>query len=91
MIFGESQSLSLKGQNSDLEEYKVSSNRVYSLRAIKNGRVGTAFSEATDQHSMVERVLNKATYANLESHETILANSDTLATDDLLMCSQEAI
>jgi PmbA protein len=94
LIIDEGETLSLKACNGELEEYKVSSSRIFGLRVIKNGHVGTAYSEAVDADalvSMVGQALNNASFVKVGYHENILPNSDHLKTDDELLCPQEPI
>lgn len=94
LIIDEGETLSLKARDGGLEEYKVSSSRIFGLRLIKNGRIGTAYSEAVDTDalsSMVEQALNNASFVKVESHEHILTNSGHLRTDDDLLCPQEQV
>jgi PmbA protein len=93
LIVDEGQSLSLKAREGELEEYKVSSSQVFGLRVIKDGRVGTAYSEASDVDalsSMVEQALVNATFAAADRHEKILANTGSLKTDDALLHPEDA-
>ncbi|MCP4750688.1 MAG: TldD/PmbA family protein [Proteobacteria bacterium] len=88
LIVDEGQSLSLKARDGELEEYKVSSSRVFGLRIIKDGKVGTAYSEASDAEalvSMVDQALTNASFAAVEVHEKILPNAGDLRTDDALL------
>jgi len=48
LIIDQGQALSLKAKDGELEEHKVTSSQVFGLRVIKDGRVGTAYSEAAD-------------------------------------------
>jgi PmbA protein len=94
LIIDEGETLSLKARDGELEEYKVSSSRIFGLRVIKNGHVGTAYSEAVDADalsSMVGQALNNASFVKVESHENILPNSNHLKTEDELLCPQEQI
>lgn len=89
LIVDEGQSLSLKAQQGELEEYKVSSSQIFGLRVVKDGRVGTAYSEASDSEalkSMVEQAITNASYSKVEAHEKILLNANVLTTDDNLLC-----
>ncbi|MBL4682339.1 MAG: TldD/PmbA family protein [Pseudomonadales bacterium] len=92
LIVDEGQSLSLKARQGELEEYKVSSSQVFGLRVIKDGRVGTAYSEASDPDalkSMLDQALLNASFVAVENHEKILPNSAKLKTDDALLCPEE--
>ena len=94
LIIDEGETLSLKARDGELEEYKVSSSRIFGLRVIKDGHIGTAYSEAVDADalaSMVGQALNNASFGKVESHENILPNSDQLKTDDALLCPQERV
>ncbi len=94
LIVDEGSSLSLKAQEGELEEYKVNSSRIFGLRVINEGRVGTAYSEASDSaalRSMVDQALVNAQFAAAEEHEKILPNSDQLHTDDTLLCPEEHV
>ena len=94
LIIDEGETLSLKARDGELEEYKVSSSRIFGLRVIKNGHVGTSYSEAADANalsSMVGQALNNASFVKVESHENILLNSDQLITDDDLLCPKEHV
>ncbi len=94
LIVDEGETLSLKARDGELEEYKVSSSRIFGLRVIKNGHIGTAYSEAVDADalaSMVGQALNNASFGKVEPHENILPNADHLRTDDALLCPQEQV
>ena len=93
LIVDEGQSLSLKAREGELEEYKVSSSQVFGLRVIKDGKVGTAYSEASDKDAlsaMVEQALVNASFAAADLHEKILANTGSLKTDDTLLHPEDA-
>jgi PmbA protein len=94
LIVDEGETLSLKARDGELEEYKVSSSRIFGLRVINNGRIGTAYSEAVDADalgSLVNQALTNASFGKVESHENILPNSGHLHTDDELLCPQEQV
>ncbi|MFT5658090.1 MAG: PmbA protein [Gammaproteobacteria bacterium] len=94
LIIDQGESLSLKAQGGELEEYKVSSSRIFGLRVIKNGHVGTAYSEADDTQaleSMVRQAITNASFVKVEAHEKILPNSDRLITDDRILCPPEQV
>ena len=81
LIIDEGETLSLKANDGELEEYKVSSSRIFGLRVIKDGHIGTAYSEAVDADalgSMVDQAFNNASFGKVEPHENILPNSDHL-------------
>jgi len=94
LIIDEGETLSLKARDGELEEYKVSSSRIFGLRVIKDGHIGTAYSEAVDADalgSMVAQALNNAGFGKTEPHENILPNAGQLKTDDALLCPQDEI
>jgi|TARA_B110000967_G_C18887185_1_gene564798 PmbA protein len=94
LIVDEGETISLKACEGELEEYKVSSSRIFGLRVIKDGHIGTAYSEAVDADalkSLVGQALNNASFVKIESHENILPNSNQLKTDDNLLCPQEQV
>ena len=94
LIVDEGETLSLKARDGELEEYKVSSSRIFGLRVIKEGQIGTAYSEAVDTDalgSMVGQALNNASFGKVEAHENILPNSDQLKSDDELLCPEEQV
>ena len=94
LIIDQGESLSLKAREGELEEYKVSSSQIFGLRVIKDGKVGTAHSEAVDRDalsSLVEQALTNASFTAIEVHENILANEVNLKTDDSVLCPAEEV
>ena len=94
LIIDQGESLSLKASDGELEEYKVSSSQIFGLRVIKDGKVGTAYSEAADSDalsSLVKQALTNASFTAIEVHENILSNEVTLKTDDLVLCPAEEV
>ena len=93
LVVEEGSALSLKAKDGELEEHKVSSSRVFGLRAIKNHRVGIAYSEATDDEAletMVRQALANAAFAEADADETVAPATGRLATDDRLLCPPDA-
>ena len=93
LIVDQSDAISLKARNGQLEEHKVTSSRIFGLRVIKDEKVGTAYSEAADPdslESLVEQALTNASYAAPEVHEKILANDARLSTDDAIFCPADS-
>ena len=94
LIIDEGETLSLEARDGELEEYKVSSSRIFGLRVIKDGYIGTAYSEAVDADalgSMVDQALNNASFVKVESHENILPKCDRLETGGGLRWPQEQV
>lgn len=89
LIIDEGQTLSLRAQKGQIEEQKVSSNLIFGLRVVKESRVGTAYSEASNEDaldSMVNQALLNASLAKIEPDETITDISGSLRTDDEMLC-----
>lgn len=87
VILHNSASLSFKAENKKLEEYKVSSSQVTSVRVIKNNRSGISYSESLGHDSlkyMVNQALANASYAKENPHEkiTIKEPKDIICTMD---------
>ncbi|HAK52793.1 MAG TPA: TldD/PmbA family protein [Gammaproteobacteria bacterium] len=92
LIIDEGESLTLKTREGELEEHKVSSLLIFGLRVVKDDRVGTAYSEASDADalaSMVDQALLNATFAKVEPDEKIAGNSGQLRTDDNVLCPSD--
>ena len=93
LIVDQSDTISLKAKDGQLEEHKVTSGRIFGLRVIKDDKVGTAYSEAADPDSLkslVEQALTNASYSAPEVHEKILANDTRLSTDDAIFCPADS-
>ena len=94
LIIDQGESLSLKANEGELEEYKVSSSQILGLRVIKDGKVGTAYSEAVDKtalNSLVEQALTNASFTATEAHERVQLNNAQLMTDDAVLCPVEEV
>ncbi|MFT6070992.1 MAG: PmbA protein [Bacteriovoracaceae bacterium] len=74
--------LSLKSEDQELSEHKVSSSLVLGVRVIKDKRVGTSYSESWDKeslHQMVDAAIGFSKYTKEEPLETIdLSRTDFL-------------
>jgi len=80
--------LSLKANNGELEEYKVSSSQIFGVRVIKDNKVGTAYSEACDDAAlelMVQQAVQNAGFSQAEPLETINTQTDQLTSDDSIL------
>ena len=92
LIVDESESLSLSARDGALEEYKISSSQVFGLRVIKDNKVGTAYSEASDNkalETMVEQAFTNAGYATKDEHEAVMDIQKELSTDDQFFCPHD--
>lgn len=52
VILSKGESFSINAQNADIDKYKVSGAQVIGVRAIKNSKVGLAYSESLDDESL---------------------------------------
>lgn len=52
VIVNRNSSFSLKANQGQLDEYKVSSSQVLGVRAVKDARVATSYSESLEQPSL---------------------------------------
>ena len=94
LIIDRGQAISLKAQQGNLEEHKVTSSQIFGLRVIKDNQVGTAYSEAADLESLaslVDQALVNASFAAEEAHEKVLANDQNLSTNDSALCPTDNI
>ena len=92
LIIDESESLSLSAREGELEEYKISSSQVFGLRVIKDNKVGTAYSEASDLEAletMVDQAFTNASFAAEDEHEAIMDIQEKLSTDDEFFCPHD--
>lgn len=73
-ILDTSSLLSLKAEDQELSEHKVSSSLVLGVRVVKNNRVGTSYSESWDKESlqqMVDEAISFSEYTKEEPLEAI--------------------
>jgi PmbA protein len=92
LIVDGAESLSLKASGGTLEEQAVRSSRIIGLRVIRDGRVGTAYSEATDDaalDTLLEHALINASYAEPDDYQRILESAQQLSTDDALLAPED--
>lgn len=84
VIANRSNNFSLKANNGDLDEYKVTSGQVIGVRVVKDHRVATSYSESLDENSlnlMVDNALLNAAYSQQDPHQTISCINSTITTD----------
>ena len=92
LIVDQGESLSLGARDGVLEEYKISSSQVFGLRVVKDNKVGTAYSEASDVdalETMLEQAMVNATFATEDAHEKIVDTNVQLETDDALLSPRD--
>ncbi|NLS12154.1 TldD/PmbA family protein [Vibrio sp. SM6] len=84
VVATQSSSLSLKANQGELDEYKVTSDQALGVRVIKEGRVATSYSESLDEHSleaMMTSAIESARFAKLDATQTIAAQDQQWNTD----------
>ncbi len=99
LILDYKQSLSLKANQGQLEEQKITQLQQLGLRIVKDKKVGMAYTEATDADALdhlVSQALINAQYASEEPNEQVVNLSDLKQsgqanTDDELLCPTEAV
>lgn len=94
LIVNEAETLSLRANQGQLEEHKVSSTRILGLRVFHQGRVGTAYSEATDETaltSLVAQALINARFSREDPDEQLADNQQSLTTDDADLCPDDSV
>jgi PmbA protein len=94
LILNQNSAVSLGAKDGQLDEHKVSSSQIFGLRVIKDNKVGTAYSEASDEQAlstMVEQALINASYGLEDEHESILPNSGSIDSDDALLCPPDEV
>ncbi|MGV2988215.1 TldD/PmbA family protein [Vibrio sp. E150_011] len=103
VIVNRNNSFSLKANQGQLDEYKVSSSQVMGVRVIKDARVATSYSESLEQSSldlMLTNALQSARFSKQDEHQTIscvnnqittnvaeIAQDDTTSVDDKIALS----
>jgi len=94
LIIDAGRRLSLKAHKGELEEHKVSHTQILGLRLIRDGRVGIAYSEATDPQALeqlVGQALTNAAFAEVSPEERIADQARELHTDEALLCPPDNI
>jgi len=93
LIVDAQQSLSLKANQGELEEYEVSSTQIFGLRVLQDGKVGLAYSEddsTASLQSMAEQALSNAQFSAPDTNEQLLKNAAQLESDDALLYLADA-
>ena len=83
VIANRSNNFSLKANQGELDEYKVTSGQVIGVRVIKDQRTATSYSESLDLASldlMVNNALINAQYSQQDQHQKISCLDSRLAT-----------
>lgn len=85
VIANRSNNFSLKANQGELDEYKVTSGQVIGVRVIKDQRTATSYSESLDLASldlMVDNALTNTQYSQQDPHQNISCLDSQLATID---------
>ncbi|MGR2669460.1 TldD/PmbA family protein [Vibrio campbellii] len=84
VIVNRNSSFSLKANQGQLDEYKVSSSQVLGVRVVKDARVATSYSESLEQPSldlMLTNALQSARFSKQDEHQTISCVNSQITTD----------
>ncbi|EGA71631.1 putative Zn-dependent protease [Vibrio sinaloensis DSM 21326] len=84
VIVNRSNSFSLKANQGQLDEYKVSSSQVLGVRVVKEARVATSYSESLEQPSldlMLSNALQSARFSKQDEHQAIRCIDSQITTD----------
>lgn len=85
VIANRSNNFSLKANQGELDEYKVTSGQVIGVRVVKDQRTATSYSESLDLASldlMVDNALTNAQYSQQDPHQKISCIDSRLATTE---------
>ncbi|MDR9825804.1 TldD/PmbA family protein [Vibrio sp. FNV 38] len=84
VIVSRSNSFSLKANQGQLDEYKVSSNQVLGVRVVKDARVATSYSESLEPASLdllLNNALQSARFSKQDEHQSIRCVESRITTD----------
>jgi len=84
VILSQNRKLALKAHGKAVSDYTVASTRAVGVRVIRDGRVGTSYSETLDDEPieyMVDQALNNARLTRENPQEQISAIGHTIQTD----------
>ncbi len=84
VIVNRNSSFSLKANQGELDEYKVSSSQVLGVRVVKEARVATSYSESLEQSSlslMLTNALQSARFSKQDEHQSISCVNSQITTD----------
>lgn len=94
VLASSSHNLSLKANNGELDEYKVTSGQVIGVRVVKDDKVATSYSESLHPDSlklMVEQALQSAQFTKADAHQRIQAKNSRLTTDSPEIYQQDDV
>jgi len=81
LILDSGKSFSVKTENGEISEYKVSGSEILGIRVIKDQKIGTSYVESFDSDSlaiMVDNALSGAKYSKIAKHEKITNSKEGL-------------
>ncbi|WP_112480287.1 TldD/PmbA family protein [Vibrio variabilis] len=92
VIVNRSNSFSLKANQGQLDEYKVSSSQVLGVRVVKDARIATSYSESLETSSldlMLTNALQSARFSKQDEHQTIRCIDSKITTDVAEIAQQD--
>ncbi|GAL33560.1 TldE protein [Vibrio maritimus] len=92
VIVNRSNSFSLKANQGQLDEYKVSSSQVLGVRVVKDARIATSYSESLESSSldlMLTNALQSARFSKQDEHQTISCIDSKITTDVAEIAQQD--
>ncbi|MGF1771770.1 TldD/PmbA family protein [Vibrio wakamikoensis] len=92
VIVNRSNSFSLKANQGQLDEYKVSSSQVLGVRVVKDARIATSYSESLETASldlMLTNALQSARFSKQDEHQTISCIDSKITTDFAEIAQQD--
>lgn len=92
VIVNRSNSFSLKANQGQLDEYKVSSSQVLGVRIVKDARIATSYSESLETSSldlMLTNALQSARFSKQDEHQTISCVDSKITTDIAEIAQQD--
>jgi len=93
VIVNGSNSFSLKANQGQLDEYKVSSSQVLGVRVVKDARVATSYSESLEHPSldlMLTNALQSARFSKQDEHQTIRCVESKITTEVAEIAQQDS-
>ncbi|WP_418642328.1 TldD/PmbA family protein [Vibrio chaetopteri] len=92
VIVNRSNSFSLKANQGQLDEYKVSSSQVLGVRVVKDARIATSYSESLETASldlMLTNALQSSRFSKQDEHQTISCIDSKITTDFAEIAQQD--
>jgi PmbA protein len=92
VIVNRNNNFSLKANQGQLDEYKVSSSQVLGVRVVKDARIATSYSESLESASldlMLTNALQSARFSKQDEHQTISCIDSKLTTDFAEIAQQD--